>query len=216
MNDDAYAGRLDDVENSTKVVTSVELGRHAGDQRASGPGASEDEPAAKLVDALLRQVAREVPRTGTSSRRTPRRSLVFASTELHEVLEVTGPRANRWSRAGVGRRRYVDAGAVTAVTRGNAEASDLGLESESDVAHALMRYRMKVGIDPDEMVRRVELSGRRSAKRGSGLTTARSRWVTLRLCCTTSAMTIVPEKRVNRGQGPKNVCPDGVQRGRGV
>jgi type IV pilus assembly protein PilB len=59
MYDTAPVGWLDEVENLTKVFTSVELARHGGDQRASGPGAAEDEPAVKLVDALLRQAVRE-------------------------------------------------------------------------------------------------------------------------------------------------------------
>jgi type IV pilus assembly protein PilB len=59
MYDTAPVAWLDEVENLTKVFTSVELARHGGDQRASGSGASEDEPAVKLVDALLRQAVRE-------------------------------------------------------------------------------------------------------------------------------------------------------------
>jgi hypothetical protein len=139
MNDEAPARWLDEVENLTKAVTSVELGRHAGDQRASGPGASEDEPAVKLVDALLRQAVREgasavhVEPSGTET-------LVRFRVDgtLHEVLEVTGPRSDRWLSASVGRHRYVDTGAATAAARANAEASDLGHESESAVAHALV------------------------------------------------------------------------------
>jgi hypothetical protein len=57
---------------------------------------------------------------------------------LHEMLEVTDPRTNCWPRSGAGRCRYVDAGSATAAARGNAEVSDLGHESKSDVAHPPM------------------------------------------------------------------------------
>jgi hypothetical protein len=138
MNGNASGGWLDEVETRTKVVTSVELGSDAGDQRTSGLGASKNGLAVKLVDALLRQAVCVVPRTCTLRRRAPRCSCVFASTERCTKRWKSQTPNQSLAQERRSPRRYVDTGAATPVTRGNAEASDLGHESESDVAHALV------------------------------------------------------------------------------